>query len=151
MIRNVIVLAMMSVLLSGCSEPRMSQQELRAAVGIVDGEANEVRIGGVLYRIPSQYRIKDADIYEAKVKAKSYDDAVSRVIFHMSLSSWFDPPPVNLSEGNALVRITISRHGFEDPVRREQAFEKKNGEINGIFLNGDCGNISLLTSLRLLF
>ncbi len=125
MVRNVIVFAMLSVLLAGCSEPRMSKQELRTAVGIVDGQSNDIRIGGVLYRIPSQYRIKVVDIDEAKVKARSYDDAVSRVIFHMNLSSWFDPPPVNLGEGNALVRIEISKHGFEDPVRRVREFEEK--------------------------
>ncbi len=153
MIRNVIVFAMLSVLLAGCSEPRMTQAELKAAAGIVDGQSNDIRIGGVLYRIPPQYKLKFVKFNENKVKEniKANEGAVSKVRFHMNLSSWFDPPPVNLSEGNALVRITISRYGFEDPVRREQAFEKKNGEVNGIFLNGDYGNISLLTFLRLLF
>ncbi len=123
MVRNVIVFAMLSVLLAGCSEPKMNQKEIKEALGIVDGQASNVHIGGVLFRIPAQYKIKHIEVDDAKIKAK--EDGISSVKFHMNLSSWFDPPPVNLGEGNALVRVEISRHGYEDPVRRDQEFEEK--------------------------
>ncbi len=127
MVRNVIVFAMLSVLLAGCSEPRMTQTELRAAAGIVDGQSNDIRIGGVLYRIPPQYKFTFVDFNEDKVKAniKANDGAVWQVRFHLDLSSWFDPPPINPSEGNALIRVRVSDKGYEDPVKRDQEFENK--------------------------
>ncbi|MCF6323459.1 MAG: hypothetical protein L3J89_03900 [Gammaproteobacteria bacterium] len=132
-IRNLFVVGVIAVLLAACSDPRMTQAELRAAAGIVDGQSNDIRIGGVLFRIPPQYKLKFIDFNKEKVKAeiKANEGAIWRVKFHMDLSSWFDPPPFNPSEGNALVRITISRYGYEDPVRREQEFEKKMGESTG--------------------
>ena len=127
MIRNVLIAMIIAAMLVACGDgnKKMSQKEIKAALGVVDGQANELRIGGVLLRIPSKYKIKFVDVDEKKIKAKAYDEAVWRVTFHMDLSSWFEPPPVTPAEGNALVRISISNKGYEDPAEREQDFESR--------------------------
>lgn len=126
-ISNVLAVVAIAVILAACSEPRMTQTELRAAAGIVGGQTNDIRIGDVLYRIPPQYKLRFVDFNEEMVKAnvKANEGAVWRVTFHMDLSSWFDPAPINPGEGNALVRIQISGTGYEDPVRKAQKFESK--------------------------
>jgi len=110
-------------LLAACGNDRMSNKEMRKALGIVDGQSNELRIGGVLYRFPPEFKLV---INASEKRLKENKDAVNKVIFHMDLSSWFDPPPTARGEGNSLVRIEIRAHGYEDSAKQTELLEKDN-------------------------
>lgn len=124
-----VISLLMLLILYGCGDKRITESEIKSELNIVDGKTNEIRIGGILFSIPGDYRIETVEADENKIRKKSYDDAVSRIILHLNLSSWFDHPPITPGEGNALIRIEIKSSGHEDGRRIENKLNESSWQI----------------------
>jgi len=81
----------------------------RAAHGIVDGAANELRVKGVLLRFPPEYLPMP---YSADEIVAGRAD---RVTVDLDLGSWFDPRPTARSRFIALVQVEIEKYRVENP------------------------------------
>jgi hypothetical protein len=102
-------------------KPATNSEAYRAAHGIAEGRANELRVKGVLLRFPPQYR---PNPYTSGEIVRGRADRVS---VDLDLGAWFDPRPLAHSHYLALVEIEIDRNRVEyaEGQRRQLAADWK--------------------------
>lgn len=116
------------LLFSACGgEPKLMEntEEYARAHGIVPGQANELRIGGVLFRFPAGVGLNPFTYGEALTQQKRWQwkkesfrpvkGQADKVEIHLNPKRAFAPLPGQFPSGSAL-RIEISKwHGYSDP------------------------------------
>lgn len=131
--RNAWMMAPFFLLLSACGgEPKLMEntEEYARAHGIVPGQANELRIGGVLFRFPAGVGLNPFTYGKALAQPKRWQwkkepfrpvkGQADRVVIHLNPKRAFAPLPGQFPSGSAL-RIEIRKwHGYSDP----NAFDK---------------------------
>ena len=118
----IVVIILIGFALAACDRP-YSAKQVREALNIRENQTNEVWVGGVLFRIPSKYKMDNIYVYQEKMRAEKYNDAVKLISFSTHGTTWIDPP-LGDPPSSGIYALTIGAEGGERPDALQRFLER---------------------------